>query len=278
MVEKKISIFCSPNKDIYESYYNHIVEILHSKNWKIAASVGCSRKIANEIISEKIQKSDFMITLGGDGTILMASRLSSKTPILGINFGKIGFLTEIFPTQIDEALNNIENEKYWIESVFRLGGFIISNTGIKTKLPTALNEFLIMTKRFAKMISVEIYIDGEPITKTRGDGFIISTPTGSTAYSLSAGGPVLLSGSNSYLLVPISPLWGKMRPIVLPKGHKLKILIRPDGWDAVLIIDGIDQYELPRGSSLECDLSEEKTRFIRFGCRYSRLSKLMLLI
>jgi len=272
----KVAIFCAPKERVLQSVNAVEREILNF-GLKIVGFHGCGNR-KNSDPKKMCEVADLVIVLGGDGTILYASRFCGDKPILGVNFGKIGFLSDISPDHVHEALELITEDKFWVQELRRLSAEIEYPDSEARKLPSVLNEYLLFTSALAKMISIEIFIDYEPITKVRGDGLIVATPIGSSAYALSAGGPILLPETSAYLVVPLSPLWGKFKPMVLSKENTFSVKIREDGSSAVIVGDGMEKKELPKKCTVHFSLSDEKTRFIRFGSRYAKLSRLMLII
>jgi len=270
-IRRKALLFFSP-KDRVLNEIEKVKKLLREKGWEIDVFS------PNEKIENIDKNADIAIILGGDGSILYVSRFIGDIPILGVNYGKIGYLTEIVPGELSRAIDLINEEKYWIEEVHRLEGYILKEDETKIKLPSVLNEYLLFTSRLSKMLSYEIYLDGEPLTKGKGDGIILSTSIGTTAYALSAGGPVFAGNVKGFLLVPLAPLWGKLRPLVVPDYLTITVKLLSDGWSGVVVPDGVDTYEVPKSSALTVWLSNEKTRFIRFGSRYERLTRLMLIL
>ncbi|MGA1543325.1 MAG: NAD kinase [Saprospiraceae bacterium] len=170
---------------------------------------------------------DFFITLGGDGTILGALTYvkGSGIPIMGINVGRLGFLASIEKKKIREAVNAIKEGFYTKESRTLLN--ISSNYPIFANLPLALNDVTVSKRDTSSMVTIHTYIDGEYLNSYWGDGLIISTPTGSTGYSLSCGGPIVFPGSGNFVITPIAPHNLNIRPIVV--SDKSEILLKIEG-------------------------------------------------
>jgi len=158
---------------------------------------------------------DFMFTLGGDGTILEAVTHvgSLEVPIIGVNMGRLGFLATIGLDQIEYAIKQIINQDYSLDKRVLLR--LESNKELFDGAPIALNDFTILKKDTSSMIVVHTYVDGEFLNSYWADGLITSTPTGSTGYSLSCGGPLVLPHSNNFILTPVSPHNLNVRPMVL---------------------------------------------------------------
>jgi len=188
-------------------------------------------------------QSEVIISVGGDGTFLRASKYSFKNevPVLGINVGTLGFLTEVDTANISEAMDSLIEGSYHIEKRMLLEGRIfkdnklIKNTGLSD---LALNEFTITRSMNEKVIKMEIIVNDISIKKLAADGIIIATPTGSTAYSLSAGGPVVEPGAETIIITPICPHTLFNRSIILGSDKLLEIRINSGNKRDILSIDG----------------------------------------
>ncbi|GAA4797253.1 NAD kinase [Olivibacter ginsenosidimutans] len=168
----------------------------------------------------------FMLSLGGDGTMLAAVSIlaDSGIPITGINFGRLGFLASINKDKIKEALVELLAGRYDIERRVLLASYKENDHGLKEeKLSFALNDMTIIKKDSSAMITVHAYVNDELLNAYWADGLIIATPTGSTAYSLSCGGPIVMPGSGNFIITPISPHNLNVRPIVLADNSRLRI-------------------------------------------------------
>jgi NAD+ kinase len=173
--------------------------------------------------AELIKKADFLISMGGDGTMLESKNLvgTSGIPVLGINTGRLGFLAVMNKSQLSEAVYMIVKEKYKLENRLLLE---LKTEGMPVKkFPLALNEICIKKPEGGSMIFIDTFIDDKFLTRYYADGLIISTPTGSTAYSLSCGGPVLMPDAENFILTPIAPHNLNMRPLVIPSDKNIKI-------------------------------------------------------
>jgi len=173
-------------------------------------------------IEQVCKQSDIIISFGGDGTLLSAAYYAQfyNKPILGVNFGKLGFLAEIDINQMDLFIEEIKNNKYIIEERIIIEGECEALEG--TKL-FAINDLVIEKGAWSKMIQLKVLVDDEYVTTFSADGLIVATPTGSTGYSLSVGGPIVNPKCNVILLSPISPHTLTTRPIVLPSGSEISI-------------------------------------------------------
>ena len=181
---------------------------------------------------------DMVISLGGDGTFLKAaSRVGSKgIPILGINTGRLGFLADISPEEMRETFNEIYDHRYRIEerSVLQLK---CDNPPL-TREPYALNEIAVLKRDSSSMISIRATIDGMPLATYQADGLIVATPTGSTAYSLSVGGPIIAPDSKTIALTPVAPHSLNIRPIVICDDREITLDVESRSHNFLVAIDG----------------------------------------
>lgn len=167
---------------------------------------------------------DVMLSIGGDGTFLEAVSFvrDSGIPIIGINSGRLGFLATISREDIEPSLDALFTRKYTMENRTLIE--MSPAAGKLREFPYALNEFTVQ-KKGTEMVSVEVKIDGKHLNTYWADGLLISTPTGSTAYSMSVGGPIVIPGSNNFILSPIAPHNLTVRPIVIPDDHELTVKV-----------------------------------------------------
>jgi NAD+ kinase len=216
-------------------------------------------------------EADFMVTVGGDGTILRAAMQmrDPATPILGVNMGSRGFLTEVYPEDVGPALDKILKGEYELQECLKLSS---NNPDQDTAFPDCLNEVLVASPLPSKALDASLSIDGKHILDIQADGIIASTPTGSTAYNLSAGGSILSPDVDAMILTAICP-YSYFRSIVVPKDSKLTIeLLKPKA-DALVIIDGRDYTAVRPQSKIEVWTSQDKARFVRFRSFYERLER-----
>lgn len=172
---------------------------------------------------------DMVIVVGGDGCMLGAARALAKSnvPVLGINRGHLGFLTDISPDEFEVRVTEVLNGSYTSEKRFLIDGFI-DHEGVTVDAGSALNDVVVHPGKSVRMIEFELYIDGQFVYSQRSDGLIISTPTGSTAYSLSGGGPIMHPKLDAIVLVPMFPHTLSSRPIVVDGKSEIKIVIGPN--------------------------------------------------
>ncbi len=194
---------------------------------------------------------DLAIVIGGDGSFLNAARSLAHfdIPMLGINLGRLGFLTDIAPNQIDDHLNEILFGKYIAEQRCLLSSHILRDGEILAQ-GCALNDVVVHKLDIARMIEFETHINGEFVYRQRSDGLIISTPTGSTAYALSGGGPILAPTLKAISLVPICPHTLSNRPIVVPGDSRIEITIMGPSGHAQVTRDGQSNETLVAGDKV----------------------------
>jgi len=210
----------------------------------------------------KIKKADLVLSLGGDGTIFRAVRLMAKAnlPILGVHLGGVGFLAEIELLELETALAKIRKNKYTLEKRCLLKG-TVTRKGKTVKELVVLNDLVISKKGIARIIEFEAYSKQILIGGYKADGLIVSSATGSTAYNLSAGGPLLLPESKEFIVSAICPHTLINRPVVISKGLNIKLL---KGKDALLTADGQELFDLQSGDEIEVCRDTHTAQFIRF--------------
>ena len=181
---------------------------------------------------------DYVISMGGDGTFLKAaSKVGAKgTPIIGINMGRLGFLADVLPSEIETALDSLyagecQIEEHAVIQVEARGGVLAGN-------PFALNDIAVLKRDDASMISIRTHVDGEFLVTYQADGLIVTTPTGSTAYNLSNGGPIIIPQSGSLCLTPVAPHSLNIRPIVINDTAEIQLDIESRSHNYLVAIDG----------------------------------------
>jgi NAD+ kinase len=206
---------------------------------------------------------DFIVALGGDGTMLRAAHAGARAavPVLGINLGRLGFLTEFQRDDWETGLDQLMTGKYWIEHRMMLHADGERN-GLSLGAWDMLNECAITRGGGTRLVLLEALIDGQPLTTYAADGLILSTPTGSTAYALAAGGPILPPELRNILLIPVAPHLSVERAIVLPEGAVVTVRVRPDS-AALISCDGQTPVELAGGDQIHVRAAEISARFAR---------------
>lgn len=211
-------------------------------------------------------ETECVITLGGDGTLIQAARdlAGRQIPMIGVNLGTLGYLTQV--NKIDGVpgmLDDLMADQYRIEDRMMVTGGVYRN-GTKIYEGIALNEIVVTRRELLKVLQFRIYVDGECLNEYTADGMIVATPTGSTAYNLSAGGPIAEPGARMMILTPICPHALNARSIVLPCEDKVEIeLISHAGRGQVAVYDGDTTAELETGDRIRIEKSEIQTRLIK---------------
>lgn len=213
-------------------------------------------------LSGDMPGTDLLICMGGDGTVLRAARtvIPNPVPILGVNMGRLGFLAEVRPRQLMESLPDVLAGKYRLEQ----------RSMLQAKVPAmgsvyhALNDVVVGRQTVARPIYVEVAVDGSRLAIHRCDALIVATATGSTAYSLSAGGPILHPESRDIVLTPVAPHIAAARPLVLPPESVVDLTVTADT-EAIVSIDGQVDLPLSNGDTISVCRSAHTARFVRFS-------------
>jgi NAD+ kinase len=219
-----------------------------------------NRSYVKPVPHEEFEKfADVVISYGGDGTMLSAARimLSTDIPIMGINVGKLGFLAEFSVNQLDKSLNDLMRGNYRV-----VDRTVIESDFGEEKI-FALNDFVIEKKDSSRMITLDGYVNDHYIGSLRADGIIITTPTGSTAYSLSCGGPIITPATEVICLTPISPHSLTLRPLVIPDSSEVALVVSSPTGDASLVADGQIRKIVKNGDTVRIRKSYAKVKLIK---------------
>jgi NAD+ kinase len=210
---------------------------------------------------------DLALTFGGDGLLLHVARYAAPAgvPLLGINLGRVGFLTEIEPEEWAEQLQKVWEGRYWIERRLMLTAYQIREGQRRGPYP-ALNDVVVGRMGLGRVVRIRAEIDGRYFTTYIGDGLIVATPTGSTAYALAAGGPILPPELKNIVLVPIAPHLSLDRAVVLDEGARVSLTVHTEG-KAALTVDGMGDYPLEEGDRVEIAAAPFSACFLRLRDR-----------
>jgi NAD+ kinase len=216
--------------------------------------------------SVSVDGADLLVSLGGDGTLLRAvdAALSGGIPVLGVNIGRLGYLTQVEPSGLENALARFLAGTYQVEERMTLQVTIHGTGGRPVVHRRALNEATVEKTVPGHTVRIAAVIDDRPFVTYAADGLLVSTPTGSTAYNLSARGPVLSPRLRAIVLTPVSPHMLFDRPLVLDPSQRLRLDVlepRP----AVLVVDGVTVSTLEPGASVECSEGDRPARLVTFG-------------
>ncbi|HMP89237.1 MAG TPA: NAD(+)/NADH kinase [Kiritimatiellia bacterium] len=195
---------------------------------------------------------DALIALGGDGTLLNAAGIlyGKAIPVLGVNLGRLGFLTSVTEQEVEQGLDALVGGNYRASKRAMLEGYVDRGNHSDRKTFIALNDMVIGWGQSTRIVTLEVSVDGDAVSSYRCDGIIVSTPTGSTGHSLSAGGPILHPESQALLLNVICPHTLSARPLVLPDHVTIRIQVKQTGKQLLLSVDGQDGESLSEGDTL----------------------------
>ncbi len=207
-------------------------------------------------------QADYAISMGGDGTFLKAaSRVGTKQiPIIGVNMGRMGFLADVLPSEIESALNSIYSGEYKIENHTVIQ--VEANGEPITGYPYALNDIAVLKRDIASMITIRTHIDGELLVAYQADGLIIATPTGSTAYNLSNGGPIIVPQDNSLCITPVAPHSLNIRPIVVNDTCEITLDVESRSHNFLVAIDGRSE-KMQEGTQLTIRKAPYQVRIVK---------------
>ncbi|HEX9348782.1 MAG TPA: NAD(+)/NADH kinase [Gemmatimonadales bacterium] len=234
--------------------------------WPTPAGDGGAPPLLNQAPSPDL---DLLITLGGDGTLLRGARLlnGAHTPILGLNLGRVGFLTTAGPETLDWALDSVARRAYTTETRLALQTSITGKGAKGGRVePLVLNDVVVHKGGVARVLRLKVSVDGDEVAQYSADGIIVSTPTGSTAYSMSAGGPIVVPTVDAIVVTAICPHTLAVRPLVLPATAVVTIQPIPPWSDEVLVsFDGQVGTPIQAGEKLEVRRSDRPVNLIRLG-------------
>ena len=266
----RVAIVCRPHKEEIPRLLPELIAWLGKRGFDaIVDPVGGACSADAPIVEHSDMPGfapDLVIVLGGDGTLLSVARIfaASGTPILGVNLGYLGFLTEIRLADLYATLegwcancHSIEERAMLHVEVWRDGEPCSSHE--------ALNEAVVSKADMARMGDFAVGLDGKPVARFRADGVIVSTPTGSTAYTLAANGPILTPNVNAMVATPICPHLLTLRPIVVPGDSLLSVRVESMPTQALLIVDGQKPFDLSIGDEVRCSRSSLTVKLVRIS-------------
>jgi NAD+ kinase len=260
---RRVGVLYHPHKPQSHKLAEEIARDLRQRD--VDSWLGLSRD--DKTIRGQIADLDLLIVLGGDGSMLRAARIGAghNTPVLGINMGRIGFLSEMTPDNWQERLPRVFDGNYWLEERMMLKAESRRDDEVLGR-HLALNDVVVSRGSLARVVHLETHIDGDYLTTYVADGLIVSTPTGSTAYSLAVGGPILPPELHNIVVIPIAPHLSLDRAIVLAEGSTITMRVSTDH-QAILTVDGQFEFDLQDGDLVEVYTSEHISQFVRLGKR-----------
>jgi NAD+ kinase len=210
---------------------------------RIEHETGCSvRQVESDALAAEV---DLVLVLGGDGTMIATARMigDEEVPVLGVNYGSLGYLTEFRIEELYDALEMILADNYRLDKRVMLAVELLRGPDLVSR-NRVLNDVVINKSALARIIQIEAYLNKQFVTSFRADGLIVSTPTGSTAYNLSAGGPIIFPSMNAMVVTPICPFTLSNRPLVVPDDAVIELLMKTAHEDVSLTLDGQVGYSL----------------------------------
>ena len=260
---KAIALFFQGRKQDTSEVANQLIPVLQQQGYDVRSID--SRYEGEETPDPLIKGCDLALVLGGDGTILHAARLCAfaNLPIVAVNFGRVGFLTEIEPAEVLEKLPHYlkQDGSIWVDTRIMLEA-TLDQDGTQEKF-LALNDVVIARGMWPRMVQISIWVDDYYYNTTHADGIIVSTATGSTAYNMAVGGPLLHPQVQSIVLTPIAPHLASDRALILPPDARIKLQIFTGSQDGVFSADGQMNREIKHGATIHVQKSHWVTRFLR---------------
>ncbi len=278
----RVGIIANPARPVVRRLIPELVRLLASRSGKPTLSADLAAMLSDEAsrrdcvivdtddrVAEEV---DWVIAIGGDGTLLKTARLvgASGVPILGVNSGKLGFMMQTTPDDLNDALERVFEERYSLDKRLVLQGRTGNGTSgdaADDEVFSALNDIVIDKGSICRVIELGIYINDEYVNDVMADGLIVSTPTGSTAYSLAAGGPILAPDMEAIVVSPICPHTLSNRAMVLAARDRVRVEVRADHPDLLLTVDGQENVVIQPGSTVELCRADHTVHLIRFTDR-----------
>ncbi len=266
---KRVGLVINDERDRNLEITHKLIDNLRKNDIEVFVSKKIIRRL-NEpdkigTLSSPYKQINIIFSLGGDGTLLKAAQLvaSHDIPICGVNLGGLGFLTQIGIQEVNVYLRCILEGAYQIEKRMMLTGYIIREEK-KIGQFHCLNDIVVAKKLFARLIHLETYINKEYVIHYAADGLVVSTSTGSTAYSLSAGGPIVYPGIKTMVITPICPHTLSARALVIHHKDIFKVIVRSKGKDVMLTVDGQQGFDLKENDLIVIQESKYKTQLVTF--------------
>jgi len=265
---KSAAIMSKPGKPELGRIVPELVEWFRQHHYQVVVDRETGPYAAGIEVLERTEMAsrplNFVVVLGGDGTLLSAARAVAKAgiPVLGVNLGSLGFLTEVPLAELYSTLQGIEENCCGVESRSMLHCQLL-RAGSCVAAYDALNDVVVDKSAIARLIHYDLYIDQVFVSTYQADGLIVSTPTGSTAYSLAAGGPILMPSVDAFVVTPVSPHSLTHRPLVVQDTAEIEIVVETGDGEAYLSVDGQVGMPLHDGDRIHCRKSEYKVKLLR---------------
>lgn len=255
-MKKKVGLLVNSTKIDTKNLMPQLINWFHGQGWDTVC----------EWEQDSLAGIDFVLSLGGDGTVIQAARKAAQfgIPVIGVNYGKLGFLCEVERGDIYSALKKVLKKEYSIEERLMLIATLVKD-GNKEQ-HTVLNDIVFSREGKDALVTLQVKLSGEPIASPPSDGLIVSTPTGSTAYSLSAGGPVVSPDVQAIIITPLAAHALSSRPMVVSHNERIDVFLTR-GHECRITFDGKQTTIMETGDYVKVVKSPIKARFIRLGER-----------
>jgi len=263
-----VGILCKPRKEDLCSVLPPLVEWLRARNLKVlldeSAAESCSSLDKASAREKLVSESDLLVVLGGDGTLLAAARLlgDREIPILAVNLGSLGFLTSVTLDELYPLLEATLAGRHSISERMVLKAQLMRR-GSLVEGARALNDAVVNQAALARLMDFDVHVDGSHVGRYRADGIIVATPTGSTAYSLAAGGPIVFPDMQAFVITPICPHMLTNRPLVIPDSSRIEIAPEQHGEPVHLTLDGQIGFQLAPGDRVTIERAKTRVQLVR---------------
>jgi NAD+ kinase len=248
-----------------EAVARRLARLAAQAGWEVLGAANCPVDAGERLTARAVaKKSDLAVVLGGDGTMIRVVRLldTRQVPVFGVNLGFLGYLTNFTEAEAEEQFKKVLMGQYETESRVRLKIDLVRN-GSVIKTAKVFNDVVVNVSGISRIIEIRAEIDGAYVTTYRADGLIVSTPTGSTAYSLSAGGPILLPGTRALVVAPICPHTLTMRPLVIQDESKISLQVEKITDSVLVTFDGQQAEKIEPGDRLEIERAEGRVLLVK---------------
>jgi NAD+ kinase len=270
--EKTAAIISRPNRPQVAEIISGLLAWLAEHNYKVIVDQETANYVTGQNVVPRSQMSscslDLVVVLGGDGTLLSAARVTAAidVPLLGVNLGSLGFLTEVPLQSLYPMLEAIAQGQAAVEHRSLMHVDLFRNDAVRSSY-LVFNDAVVNKTAMARLNTYDLYVNKAFVSSYRADGMIVATPTGSTAYSLSAGGPVLMPTVKALVITPVAPHALTHRPLVVPDSVEIEILLRSESEEemAYLSLDGQPGLDLRDGDRVRCRRSEHEVNLFRTG-------------
>ena len=265
---KSAAIFSKPAKPELKQIVPELLRWLHEHGYKVVVDQETTAYASGPEVVERVavaaREPKFVVVLGGDGTLLAAARAVAKAgiPVLGVNLGSLGFLTEVPLAELYTTLEAVDQDKCGTEPRSMLSCHLLRE-GKCVAQYHALNDVVVNKSSIARLADFDLYINQDFVSNYKADGLIVATPTGSTAYSLAAGGPILMPSVEGFVITPVSQHALTHRPLVVRDSVEISIVVKAAEEHAFLSVDGQVGMPLMDGDRVTCRKSEHKVQLLR---------------